>query len=104
MDADDQSKACEPSDAILTEESVGSRWVGREVEAAFEEETRRKRLMLFPIRLDHEVMETDKDWAAEIRRTRHIGDFTNWKDHDAYQEAFDRLINDLKQESRPTRT
>ena len=26
------------------------------------------------------------------------GDFTNWKNHDAYQEAFDRLISDLRQE------
>ena len=37
--------------------------------------------------------------AADIRRTRQIGDFANWKDHDAYQKAFERLLRDLKAES-----
>lgn len=43
-------------------------------------------------------MDTDKAWASRLRRSRHIGDFTNWKDHDAYQKAFDRLIRNLKAE------
>jgi hypothetical protein len=38
--------------------------------------------------------------AASIRRTRYIGDFTRWKDHDAYQTAFERLLMDLKDESK----
>jgi hypothetical protein len=46
--------------------------------------------------MDYTVMETDQAWAADIRRTRHIGDFTQWKDHDVYQRAFDRLMGDLK--------
>ena len=95
----DQIRVYEKLLLIFSEESVESEWVGDEVEAAFEEEKRRKRLMLFPIRLDDVVMETDNDWATKIRRTRHIGDFTNWKGHDDYQEAFDRLIRDLKQEA-----
>jgi hypothetical protein len=52
--------------------------------------------VLFPIRLDETVMETDQAWAADIRRTRHIGDFRRWKDHDSYQQAFDRLLHDLE--------
>lgn len=32
---------------------------------------------------------TEHGWSAEIRRTRHIGDFR--KDHDSYQQAFDRV-------------
>ena len=95
----DQIRVYEKLLLIFSEESVESEWVGDEVEAAFEEEKRRKRLMLFPIRLDDVVMETDNDWAAKIRRTRHIGDFKKWKDHDAYQVAFDRLIRDLQQEA-----
>ena len=55
-----------------------------EVEAAVEEESRRKQTVLFPIRIDDSVMETNEAWAAKIRRARHIGDFTSWKDHDAY--------------------
>jgi hypothetical protein len=27
--------------------------------------------------------------------TRHIGDFTRWKEHDAYTKALDRLLRDL---------
>lgn len=38
--------------------------------------------------------------AAEIRRTRQIGDFSRWKDHDAYQQAFERLLRDLKAEGK----
>ena len=32
------------------------------------------------------------------KRTRHIGDFTRWKEHDAYQKALDRLLRDLQVE------
>jgi hypothetical protein len=32
------------------------------------------------------------------RRYRHIGDFTRWKEHDAYQKALDRLLRDLRVE------
>jgi hypothetical protein len=55
-----------------------------------------KRTVLFPIRLDDAVMETEEAWAAEIRRTRHIGDFRIWKDHDEFQKAFVRLMRDLE--------
>jgi uncharacterized protein YjbI with pentapeptide repeats len=81
---------------ILSEHSVQSAWVQDEVESALERERREKRLVLFPIRIDDAVMETDQAWAASIRRTRHIGDFTRWKDHDSYQTAFERLLRDLK--------
>ena len=40
-------------------------------------------------------MKTDQAWAADIRRTRHIGDFSEWKNHDEYKKAFDRLLRDL---------
>ncbi len=83
---------------ILSENSLNSAWVESEVERAFAEERRRKQTVLFPVRLDEDVMETEESWATEIRRTRHIGDFSRWKDHDAYQEAFERLLRDLKAE------
>ena len=42
-----------------------------------------------------------KDSAREIREY-FIPDFSNWKDYDSYQEAFKRLISDLKApDSRP---
>jgi uncharacterized protein YjbI with pentapeptide repeats len=87
---------------VLSEHSVESVWVEREVMAALEKEIQQKRLVLFPMRLDDTVKTTRKAWAADIRRSRHIGDFTKWKRHEDYQEAFDRLLRDLKAE--PSRT
>jgi uncharacterized protein YjbI with pentapeptide repeats len=81
---------------VLSENSVKSPWVEAEVEAAFEKERRQKRTVLFPIRLDDAVMDAEEAWAAEIRRTRHIGDFRKWKDHDEFQSALERLLRDLK--------
>jgi TIR domain len=81
---------------VLSTHSMTSEWVETEVETAFEEEQRRKTTILFPIRLDNSVTETHQAWAANIRRTRHIGDFRQWKDHDAYQKAFTQLLRDLK--------
>jgi TIR domain len=81
---------------LLSGNSVGSPWVEKEVETAFEKERRQSRTVLFPIRLDEAVMETNQAWAADIRRTRHIGDFRDWKNHDSYKKAFERLLRDLK--------
>ncbi|MEM9670649.1 MAG: toll/interleukin-1 receptor domain-containing protein [Pseudomonadota bacterium] len=82
---------------ILSEDAINSDWVEDEVSTAFEEERRRKETMLFPIRLDDAVMETDEAWASKLR-ARNIGDFTRWKDHDAYKRALDRVLRDLKVE------
>jgi len=81
---------------ILSEDSVQSNWVRDEVETGLEREDRERRTLLFPVRLDDEVMNTSEAWAASIRRQRHIGDFRKWKDFDTYQNAFRRLLRDLK--------
>jgi hypothetical protein len=81
---------------ILSTNSVESLWVEEEVEVALEKERKENKLVLFPIRLDDAVMGAQQAWAASLRRTRHIGDFRTWKNHDAYKQAFDRLLRDLK--------
>jgi uncharacterized protein YjbI with pentapeptide repeats len=81
---------------ILSEDSVASTWVEHEVMAALEKERQQNKLVLFPIKLDATVMQTSLPWAASLRRERHIGDFTRWKDHENYQNAFSRLLRDLK--------
>ncbi len=81
---------------VLSEHSIKSAWVEDEVEAAFERERRDGTKVLFPSRLDDAVMDSEAAWAASIRRTRHIGDFSKWKDHDEYQKALARLIRDLQ--------
>jgi hypothetical protein len=71
--------------------------VGRKgSETAFERERHENRIVLFPIRLDLAIMETTEAWAADIRRTRNIGDFTGWEDHGRYVKAFQRLLRDLQ--------
>ena len=85
---------------ILSEESIASQWVEAEVDAALEKERRQEgRTVLFPVTIDRAAWDTDQAWASFIRRNRHIGAFSNWKDHDAYQKAFDRLLRDLKAET-----
>ena len=81
---------------VLSQTSVVSPWVEQEVETAMEEESKRGTTILFPVRIDNTVMAIEAGWPAMIHRTRHIGDFTQWKVHDAYQQAFDRLLRDLK--------
>lgn len=81
---------------ILSEHSVASDWVEKEVETALEKERKEKRTVLFPIRLDEAVMNIESGWPADVRRARHIGDFSQWKHHDPYKNAFERLLRDLK--------
>jgi hypothetical protein len=40
-------------------------------------------------------LETEQDIAEEVR-TYYIPDFSEWKQHDAFERAFARLLRDLK--------
>ncbi len=84
---------------VLSAHSVASQWVEQEVETALAEERKENRTVLLPIRLDNAVMEMEGGWPALIRNTRNIGDFTCWKEHDAYQKGLERLLRDLKAEA-----
>lgn len=81
---------------ILSKQSIESDWVEKEVETAMELERQQKRPVLFPVRLDDEVMNVHSGWAADIRRSRNIGDFSSWNNPTVYQKNFDRLLRDLK--------
>lgn len=80
---------------ILSEQSIASNWVEDEVNKAFAEERARGFTVLFPVRIDNSVFNTEKPWACKLRDQRNIGDFTAWKDHDAYQISLSRLLRDL---------
>ena len=41
-------------------------------------------------------MDTCKDWAAKIKRRKHIGDFSNWRNEGNYRIALERLLMDSK--------
>jgi hypothetical protein len=83
---------------------MDSEWVKTEIANARRREVTEKTRVLFPIRLvDFETIKNwtcfdadiGKDSAREIREY-FIPDFSHWKDHDAYQKAFDHLLRDLK--------
>jgi hypothetical protein len=80
---------------ILSKNSIESEWVEDEVLKASAEERDRKELVLFPIRIDDAVMETTEPWARKLRDQRSVGDFRQWKDHDAYKQSFERVLRDL---------
>ena len=91
---------------VLSENSMGSEWVKTEIYHARQDEIRTQRRKLFPISLvDFQTIrawtafdaDSGKDMGREVREY-FIPDFSNWKDHDAYKKAFDRLLRDLKAE------
>jgi hypothetical protein len=94
---------------ILSQASMTSEWVKTEIAKARKREIKEGRRILFPIRLcsietlrDWECFDADtgKDSAREIREY-FIPDFSNWKDHNAYRLAFDRLLRDLQGDPKP---
>jgi hypothetical protein len=91
---------------VLSDESMASEWVKREIRNARRAEVREKRRKLFPIRLvDYKAIEDWKgfdgdggeDLAFELS-SYYIPDFSNWKDHDAFELEFAKLLRDLRAE------
>ena len=89
---------------VLSKQSMESEWVKTEIRRARKAELRDGRQKLFPIRLCSmkEIQEwecfdadTGKDLAVEVREY-HIPDFSQWKDHDAFEAAFGRLLKDMR--------
>jgi hypothetical protein len=94
---------------VLSEHSIGSKWVRDEIRRARKAEVREGRRKLFPIRLmeygslerwESFYADLAEDMAEEIREY-FIPDFSNWKDHDAFEAEFDRLIGALKSATSP---
>jgi hypothetical protein len=84
---------------VLSRASIKSRWVQREFESAMEREAREESQLLFPIRIDDEIMRTDTAWASHIRQTRQIGDFSTWSRGRKYSTALRRLLRDLSKDA-----
>jgi hypothetical protein len=80
---------------VLSAESIKSRWVRKEIELALEKEPKSNKTILFPIRIDDAVMNADDELSRSLVNTKHIGDFTAWRDSDSYKRAFSRLVKDL---------
>ncbi len=89
---------------VLSETSMASEWVKTEIYHARQREQKEGKQVLFPIRLvpfekieGWQAFDADigKDMAREIREY-FIPDFSNWKDHDAFEERFAKLLKDLR--------
>jgi hypothetical protein len=95
---------------VLTKASMESDWVRHEIQRAVEREQGEKRHVLFPLGLASKKAITawsafDSDSGkdlAKVIREYHIPDFSKWKDHDSFEEAFGDLLRDLKREGSTT--
>lgn len=96
---------------VLSEHSIKSEWVMTEIRKAREIERKENCRKLFPVRLvDFDTLcdwtcfdtESGKDLAVEVREY-FIPDFSNWKDHGVFEDAFARLQSDLKTQIQPRR-
>jgi hypothetical protein len=92
---------------VLSRHSMASKWVQTEIRRARQREQRECRRLLHPIRLV--PFEAIRDWTAfdaDIGDDMAVGireyfipDFCNWKDHDAFEAGFKRLLDDLRAEA-----
>jgi hypothetical protein len=87
----------------LSQESMTSERVKTEIRKTREAEVKERKRNLYPIRLasfdsirELECFDADigKDLGVEIREY-YIPDFSSWNDHDSFEAAFARLLNDL---------
>jgi len=95
---------------VCSEASLQRVNVVEEILATIADERRSGKQKLFPITIDHAVydpafqlrvaaalprQQQREDWLTYVS-DYHIPDFSGWKDHDAYQRAFGKLLRDLR--------
>jgi hypothetical protein len=85
---------------VLSEFSIESAWIQQEVEAALQEEQRRSRSVLFPIRLDDSSLDGEKEWLVNLQKAHQIYDFSAWDNWEDYYEQFFLLLNDLEKNAK----
>ena len=91
---------------VLSENSMKSEWVRREIKKARKKEKDTGKNVLFPIALvpikdikAWEYLDSDsgEDLAEKVREY-HIPDFSKWKDEDEFEKAFATLMRDLRRQ------
>lgn len=87
---------------ILSETSLQSEPVIREIERALQKEQRDDKDVLFPIRLDNAVFSWEHALQADVVR-KVIGDFRDWEKHRSYRESLERLVANLQAEPKPAK-
>ena len=104
----DSLRVCDKLLILLSPNSLQSEWVMTELRKARKAERKTGKRKLFPVGLvdyttlqEWECFDADggKDLAVEVREY-FIPDFSNWKDHDAFEKGFTRLLKDLRAEEK----
>jgi hypothetical protein len=80
---------------VLSQSSVRSRWVEEELRFALSLERERRGEIVFPLRLDSSVFESDSPLLNNLGNSRHISDFEGWEDEGEYRRRLRRLVRDL---------
>ena len=60
------------------------------------EERNQNRAVLFPLRLDNSIMDSEQKWIAKLQQTHPMYDFSAWENWEAYYNQFYLLVKDLK--------
>jgi hypothetical protein len=93
---DDAIRRYEKFLVVLSKHALKSGWVQHELEVALQKEHHGKLSVIFPLRLDGAIANSNKGWSAYIQSNRNIRSFEDWKDNVVYQRAFKQLLRDLK--------
>ena len=101
---DHSIKVYDKTIVILSQHSIQSSRVENEVEAVLEKEGQlidaeiSHATKLVPIAIDNTFRTSKKAWVRTISRSRHIGDFADWQNAQAYVSALDRLQQALRRD------
>jgi hypothetical protein len=84
---------------VVSKSSLSSDWVKFEVTTALAYEQAAARTLVFPVRIDDEILSTAEAWAVPIRE-RHTANFVGWRDPAEFARALARLLQDLLDQER----
>jgi len=87
---------CDKLLLILSENSVKSDWIEKEITTVTSKEMNEKSLVLFPIMLDKSINNEDTTWIEVIKKDKQIYDFTKWQNQKDFKKSFDSLLKDLE--------
>ena len=80
---------------ILSQNSISSKWISKELSVSLKLEQNRGKTILFPIRIDDSIFKESLPSPLNLVISRHIGDFTNWKNDRDYRKSFSHMVRDL---------
>jgi hypothetical protein len=77
-----------------SETALKSWWIGKEFEMMIAKEENYQETLLIPLALDNYLFERSADeWLIrELRKKQLTQSFVNWKDREAFEQAFEKLI------------